>query len=163
MPYEWSSPPQPARHEWSLTLWPYRSLARRDFVLFIAATAALITLPLVAVLGTPILWGLLPFLGLALAGVWIALQASYRSGEVVEELEVDGETARLTRHNPTGERQDWEANRHWISVHLHPTGGPVPNYITLRGGTREVELGAFLDEGERLALYDDLKRAFRPV
>jgi uncharacterized membrane protein len=31
----------------------------------------------------------------------------------------------------------------------------------LRGGDREVEIGAFLDTKERLALYDDLKRALR--
>jgi len=72
---------------------------------------------------------------------------------------VTDETARLLRHNPDKSTQDWTANRYWVSVHLHPTGGPVPNYITLRGGPREVEIGRFLDEAERLALYDDLKRA----
>ena len=48
-----------------------------------------------------------------------------------------------------------------MTVHLHPKGGPVENYITLRGGDREVEIGAFLDVSERLALYGDLKRALR--
>jgi len=57
--------------------------------------------------------------------------------------------------------QEWQANRYWVTVHLHPKGGPVENYITLRGGDREVELGAFLDAEERANLYNELKGAFR--
>lgn len=161
MPYQWSNEPPHQTPIWKLSLWPYRSLLKKDFVLFVGATAALIALPLITVIGTAVLWGLLPFFALALAGIWFALHVSYRRGEVLEELSVTSDTARLTRHNPNGHKQQWKANRHWVSVHLHPTGGPVENYITLRGGEREVELGAFLDASERLALYDDLKRALK--
>lgn len=163
MPYEWSSEPPHQKPDWQLTLWPYRSLLRKDFVLFIGATAALISLPLITVLGTIILWGLLPFFALALAGIWFALHVSYRRGEILEELKVTEDLAQLKRHNPKGPAQEWEANRYWVSVHLHPKGGPVENYITLRGGDREVEIGSFLDAAERLALYDDLKRALKPI
>ena len=163
MPYEWSpdAPPH-SSPDWSLSLWPYRSLLRKDFVLFMGATATIIALPLLVVIGSAVLWGLLPFFAIAFAGLWFALNATYRSGETLEELTVTEDTASLTRHNPKGAAQHWQANRYWVSVHLHPTGGPVTNYITLRGGDREVELGAFLDEAERLALYDDLKRALAP-
>jgi uncharacterized membrane protein len=41
-------------------------------------------------------------------------------------------------------------------VALHEEAGPVPNYVTLRGGDREVEIGAFLSADERAALYDEL-------
>jgi uncharacterized membrane protein len=161
MPYEWT-PPQPAQEShWQLSLWPYRSLLRKDFVLFIGATAALVALPLLTLLGKAVLWGLLPFFLLMIAGVWYALHVSYKRGEVLEELVVDDTEAHLTRHNPKGDIQEWRANRYWVTVHLHPKGGPVENYITLRGGDREVEIGAFLDVGERLALYDELKGAFR--
>lgn len=161
MPYEWSETPPQTASDWSLSLWPYRSLLRKDFVIFIGATMALLSLPLLAVLGSPVLWGLFPFFGLALWGIWFALNVSYKRGEVLEELTVTQDTASLTRHNPDKSFQEWSAKRYWVSVHLHPKGGPVPNYITLRGGPREVELGSFLDEAERLALYDDLKRALK--
>ncbi len=162
MPYEWS-PESPQDHpDWSLALWPYRSLLRRDFVFFMGATAAIISLPMLTVLGTAVLWALLPFFAIMFGGLWYALNLSYRRGEVLEELHVTSDTAHLTRHNPKGQRQTWKANRYWVSVHLHPKGGPVENYITLRGGDREVEIGSFLDAAERLALYDDLKRALRP-
>lgn len=161
MPYEWSQQPPHDTPDWSLSLWPYRSLLRKDFVIFIGATIALLGLPLLAVIGSPVLWGLLPFFALALWGMWFALNVSYKRGEVLEVLTVAGETATLLRQNPDKSQQTWEANRYWVNVSLHPEGGPVPNYITLRGGPREVEIGRFLDEAERLALYDDLKRALQ--
>ncbi|WP_108814749.1 DUF2244 domain-containing protein [Loktanella sp. Alg231-35] len=161
MPYEWSPEPPHQTSNWQLSLWPYRSLLRKEFVLFIAATAVLVALPLITLLGQAVLWGLLPFFALMIAGLWYALHVSYRRGEVLEELTVDDTNAHLTRHNPNGDVQNWEANRYWVTVHLHPKGGPVENYITLRGGDREVEIGAFLDAKERLALFDDLKRAMR--
>ena len=37
--------------------------------------------------------------------------------------------------------------------------GPVPHYVTLRGMGREVEIGTFLSEEERIALYDELNRS----
>ena len=40
----------------------------------------------------------------------------------------------------------------------HEGGGPIPHYITLKGAGREVELGAFLSEEERVALHDDLRK-----
>ncbi len=161
MPIEWSPSPAENPQSWRLTLWPHRSLLRRDFVLFMGATCLLVALPLVVVIGSAILWGLLPFFALMVGGLWYAINVSYRRGEVLEELTVTPDTARLIRHNPNAPRQEWEANRYWVSVHIHPTEGPVKNYITLRGGDREVEIGGFLDEAERLALYDDLKRALK--
>lgn len=161
MPYEWSPEPPQRTPRWHLSLWPYRSLLRKDFVLFMGATALLISLPLVTLVGTAVLWGLLPFFALMFGGLWYALHLSYRRGEVLEELDATEDEVMLVRHDPGGKIRDWSAKRHWVSVHLHPSGGPVENYITLRGGSREVELGSFLDASERLALYDDLKHALR--
>ena len=159
MPYEWLPPNPDLRPapEARLHLWPYRSLPRKGFVLFIGGTCALVLVPMLSVLGSPVLWGILPFFALAIWGMWAALSRSYRDGEIVEDLILSRDSLTLTRHGPRGRRQDWQANPHWVSVQLHPTGGPVPNYLTLRGSGREVELGAFLTEEERLSLRDDLQ------
>jgi len=45
-------------------------------------------------------------------------------------------------------------------VHMHETGGPVPHYVTLSGNGREVEIGAFLSEDERVELFSELKARF---
>lgn len=155
MPYHWLPPEGEIRR---LHLWPHRSLPRKGFVIFIGTTAALIAMPLITVLGSPVLWALLPFLGLAVAGIWWALMRSYRDGEIIEDLVLTRDSMRLTRLGPHGARKDWEGNPYWVQVRLHPTGGPVPNYVTLQGGPREVELGAFLSEEERIALADELRR-----
>lgn len=156
MPYEWIEPPAPTPRR--LHLWPHRSLPKRGFVGFIAITAVLISLPLITVIGSPVLWGLLPFELAAICLLWLGLQRSYRDADLVEELVLEDDHVALTRHGPRGRRQHWEANPHWVRPTLHATAGPVPNYVTLRGGPREVEIGAFLSEEERLALYDDLAR-----
>ncbi|MEJ6477254.1 MAG: DUF2244 domain-containing protein [Octadecabacter sp.] len=164
MPYEWITPatgddaPKAELH-----LWPYRSLLRRDFVIFIAGTAALVALPLVAVLGSPVVWALLPFLLLMLAGIWFALNRSYRDGEIVEELRLWDDHITLTRHTPRKPIQTWEANPHWVRVQAHETGGPVPYYLTLKGGPRDVEIGVFLSEEERRALEWELRRKLRDL
>ncbi len=157
MPYEWLPPAgdSPAR----LHLWPYRSLPRRGFVGFIAATCTLIALPMLTVIGSPVLWGLLPFFLLAVGGVWFALSKSYRDAEIVEELSLRRERLALVRHGPGGKRQEWEASPYWVRLTLHPRGGPVPNYLTLTGEGREVEIGAFLSEDERVTLQPELQRA----
>ena len=158
MPYEWTK-----AHEGSteLHLWPYRSLPRRGMVWFLGLTAALLGLPALVLIGSPVLWGLLPFLLGAIWAIWAALNRSFRDGEIVEVLHLSPDTATLTRHGPRGRRQEWQANPHWVQVTLHATGGPVPNYLTLRGAGREVELGAFLTEAERASLERELRRALK--
>ena len=162
MPYEWSPDPGADRRRWRLTLWPYRSLLRRHFVIFVGATALLAALPLVVLLGQAVLWGLLPFMALTIWGIWYALEVSYRRGEILEVLTVDEQTAHLIRRGRGELPRDWEANRYWVSVHKHHDGGPVEDYLTLRGGPREVEIGAFLDVEERRRLYHELKAALVP-
>jgi uncharacterized membrane protein len=166
MPYEWLPPADPSQaplHQARLHLWPYRSLPRKGFVLFIAGTCALVAVPMLSVLGSPVLWGILPFFILVIGGVWAAIQRSYRDGEIVEDLTLTPDSLTLTRHGPRGKRQDWQANPHWVRVALHPTGGPVPHYLTLIGNGREVELGAFLSEEERIALRDELSHRLAKV
>ena len=154
MPYEWL-PPEGGEDR--LQLWPHRSLDQRGFVWFIGMTAALIAAPLLGILGNPVLWVLLPFLTGAVWSIWFALRKNGRDRDIVEELHLSRDRIRLVRHGPKGRRQDWEANPHWLRVTLHPTGGPVPHYLTLKGEGREVELGAFLSEEERLSLEGELQ------
>lgn len=160
MPYEWLPPENDTQR---LHLWPYRSLPRRGMVWFIGGTAGLLMVPLLAVIGSPVLWGLLPFLLLALGAVWWALEKSYRDAEIIEDLTLTPDEVRLVRHGPRGQRQDWQAKAHWVRVERHETGGPVTHYLTLRGGPREVELGAFLTEKERLALEWELRQRLRAL
>ena len=172
MPYEWVKRPNGApeqsgalsRHDDQLAelhLWPYRSLPRKGFVIFIGLTVAMLALPLLTLLGSFVLWGILPFFALALAGVWWGLSRSYRDGEILEILQLWPDRVELTRHQHNKPEQHWQANPYWVRSHIHPSGGPVPNYLTLKGDGREVEIGAFLSEDERLALRGELDRQLK--
>ena len=157
MPYEWITPaPAPDAPKSELHLWPYRSLTNRGFVTFIAITATFVCLPLLALLGSPVLWGILPFFLAMIWGLWFALRHTWKQGETLEELRLWPDRITLTRHNPKGDIQSWEANPYWVQVADHPKNGPVPHYLTLKGGPREVEIGAFLSEEERISLKDEL-------
>jgi uncharacterized membrane protein len=153
MPYEWTPATDDARH---LRLWPYRSLSETGFVWFIGTTAALIALPLIILIGNTVLWGLLPFVVGAVAAIWWALRSNARNRTILEELSVSRDKIMLTRHNPSGTSQSWQANPFWVRLNVHASGGPVPHYVTLNGNGREVEIGAFLSEEERIALGREL-------
>ena len=154
MPYHWTDGDRGSH----LRLWPHRSLPLGGFAVVILVTAGMISLPLFSVLGTAVLWGLLPFLVAAVWGLWVALRRSYRDGELTEELDLDAHEITLIRRAPGGQAQEWRANPYWVEARLHAEGGPVEDYLTLRGkGVREVELGAFLTPEERQTLGRDLR------
>lgn len=144
-----------------LILTPYKSLTPEGFVWFIAVTAGLISLPLLGILGTSVFWALLPFIVVAVWGIWTALHRSWRDMELAETVMIWDDLIRVERTDPRRPPRDWEANPYWVRMKLHPKGGPVPNYLTLQGGPREVELGAFLTPLERVELKDLLDKTLR--
>ncbi len=158
MPVEWFTADDTAGPATTLHLSPHRSLPLWGFKLVVGATFAAILVPVLPLLGTPVLWGLLPFVMGAVAAIYLALRRSYRDGDLSEVLQWRPDRVTLTRRDPDGRTRDWEANPHWVSVAIHERGGPVADYVTLRGGGREVEIGAFLSQDERRSLYDDLVR-----
>ena len=156
MPYRWT-PPAPDGLL-VLTLWPHRPLTPTGFVTFIATTTTLLALPILALLGQPALWFVLAFAAPAVWAIWTALRRTSRDasrGEVLT-LTSDRLTIEHTLHPPP---RRWETNPYWVQVRLNPTGGPVPDYLTLKGRDREVELGAFLTPDERQALAAELRTA----
>jgi uncharacterized membrane protein len=159
MPYEWTTPPHTPHQE--MRLWPHQSLPAKGFAAFVLATFTLIMIPTFTLLGTKLLWGLLPFVLMAVAGIYIALQSNYKSRQITEVLTLDTEMARLTHTTPKGEVKEWQCNRYWTKVTKYETDGPIPHYVTLRGEGREVEIGAFLSEEERVALFEDLERSLK--
>ncbi|MGH1414347.1 MAG: DUF2244 domain-containing protein [Pelagimonas sp.] len=160
MPYRWTTSPADTDTA-ELHLWPYNALKPEGFAAMVLGFFTFAMMPLFAVLGTRLFWGLLPFMVAATGALYYALRKNRLDRQVIEVLTLTPDLTRLT-HNPTkGAVQSWEAQTYWVKLSLHPTGGPVPNYVTLKGGGREVELGAFLSEDERTALYAELSERIR--
>ena len=162
MPYQWTSAPDETPQR--LHLWPHNSLPARGHEAFVLATFAMILIPIVTLLGSPLLWGLLPFALLAVWGMHTALRRNRQARQISEVLTLDADAAQLTRTEPSGAVREWGCNRYWTTITKYEKDGPIPHYVTLKGMGREVEIGAFLSEDERVALYDELLRAWaRPV
>jgi len=171
MPYEWNPPlsaapplDAPGHADGAppiaeLHLWPYRSLPKRGFAFLIGMAYVLLLIPVSAFIGTVAIWWLLIPGLIAIAGLWWFIEKSFRDAEILEELEIWPDHIRLTRHGPHKAYAEWEANPYWVTVEMHHRGGPVIDYLTLKGGPREVEIGAFLHESERPALRDEIARA----
>ena len=140
----------------TIELWPYNSLKPNGFVFFLSATFALIALPLFNMLGTKAFWGLFPFLFITLMGIWFALRKSLRDRQIIEQLTLYKEELVLIRQDPNGEQKEWVCSPYWAKLTIYDKEGPVPNYITLRGNGREVELGSFLGEEERKELFGEV-------
>jgi len=165
MPYVWTHRPDdsPATDQplAMARLWPHRSLPLPGFAAVMGFTFVMILIPTIPLIGTPVFWGLLPFLMGAVFALYYFVMRNYRDGELVEELTLWTDRMSLIRHNPRSPDQTWESNPYWVRLALHADKGPVRNYLTLRGGSREVELGAFLSPEERAALFDELDRLLK--
>ncbi len=157
MPYRWTPDTTEAAAQ-ELRLWPHNSLPPEGFAAMVLGFFLFATIPLYGLLGTVLLWGVLPFVLAATAALYYALRRNGRDRQILEVLTVTPERCHLTRTNPRGDVQDWESNTYWVQVACHERGGPVPYYVTLKGAGREVEIGAFLSEDERRDLYEDLTR-----
>ncbi|WP_170464261.1 DUF2244 domain-containing protein [Ruegeria arenilitoris] len=158
MPYRWN---HTSSSEQELRLWPHNSLPPRWAMRVVFSVFLFGLIPLMAVLGSVLLWGLLPFMLVTVLGLWLAIQSNYKARSVFEVLTLTGTQAHLVQHHPRRGPQEWTCNRHWARPEMHEHGGPVPHYVTLNGGGREVEIGAFLSEEERIALYDELTKKLR--
>ncbi|MEL6477330.1 MAG: DUF2244 domain-containing protein [Pseudomonadota bacterium] len=147
-----------------VTLWPNRSMtqAQRKTAFILAICG--FSLPLIPLWGTHAFWGLLPFPLIALAMLWAGFRRNDRDGTLCEELTLWRDEIRVERRDPGGRVRRWAADPFRVRVALHEDARPE-NYLTLTGGSREIELGAFLSPEERLGLKDELDaalvRAFR--
>tara|TARA_B110000261_G_scaffold419_1_gene437 strand:- start:624 stop:1025 length:402 start_codon:yes stop_codon:yes gene_type:complete len=123
-------------------------------------TAALMVLSILALLDNGVMWIIAAALGTALIAIWVALKASWRRGTVREELAIWIDKVHLRRIDPDGSCQVWQANPYWVDVEMQQTGGPVPNYPTLCGRGRTVEIGSLLSEQSRPELAQYLQDTF---
>lgn len=130
-------------------------------MILIAATAGF-SLPLAAVAGTAAFWGLLPFCIGGLGVLWAGLSRSDRDGRLREELTLWRDEIRVERREPSGKVLRWQAFPGFVHAHIR-TRGPVPAYLTLTGGGREIELGRALTPEERIDLKAELEKALAPL
>lgn len=146
------------RPVYRVELWPNQSLTRPVLQWFLGISAAFLILPLLFVTGTSVFWGLIPFLLLAFFGIWFAIRRNGRNLMLSETLWIWRDEVRVERSEPNGRVLRWQAEPFRTRVQLHKDA-KIEDYLTLSGGGRVIELGAFLAPEERVALADEIERA----
>jgi len=103
MPYTWNDTPNDTSE---LRLWPHQSLPAYGFAATILGIFALSTIPLYGLIGTVLLWGILPFMLIALGAMWYALRRNERDLQIMEVLTLTHDDLHLLRETVRGDRQD---------------------------------------------------------
>ncbi len=146
-------------------LWPNRSLSHRGFRNVMLLAGLGLAVPMIALIGTPVTWALLPFVIVTLASLHFAFRRNYADGRLREVLTIWRDELRIERREPRGKVLRWLADPLKVRVRVYESG-KVEKYLTLSAAGREIELGAFLSPEEREALAleveDALGRAIRP-
>ena len=137
---------------------PNHSLTARSAVLFYLSIVAM---PLVIASAFTMagFWPILPFAGLEVAALGVALYWSMRKTRVRELIRVDERNVLIRTHRP-GKNREYEFLRYWTQIKLvRPKATYWPSRLILRSKGRSVEIGSFLTDDER----DDLKRRLSEV
>ena len=143
---------------YSVELWPNQSLTRTGLKWFLGISAAFLMFPLVSIGGTTVFWGLVPFLLLAFLGMWYAIRRNGRNLSMSEKLWIWRDEVRVERREANGRRLRWQAEPMRVRLRIHKDAA-IEDYLTLSGGGRVIELGAFLAPEERVALADEIESA----
>lgn len=143
---------------YQVELWPNQSLTKPGLYWFLGISAAFLIFPLVALAGTGAFWGLVPFLALAFFGIWFAIRRNAKNLRLSETLSIWSDEVRVERLDPNGRTRRWQADPVKVRVRIHKDAR-IEDYLTMTGGGREIELGAFLSPEERVSLADEIESA----
>ncbi|MBA1148701.1 DUF2244 domain-containing protein [Ectothiorhodospiraceae bacterium WFHF3C12] len=135
---------------WRQTVWLYLSLVVTSLAVALFFTA----------LG---FWPVLPFAGLELTALGAALYVSARRGAVREVIRISETAVTVERglHRPETRHS---FDRYWSVVELsRPRSEWYASRLFIRSGTRALELGEFLQDGERRELARELTQIIGPM
>lgn len=138
---------------------PNRSLSRRGLHVLLGVVVAFNLMIAVFLLGVgaPLV---LPFLGLDVAAIWLALNASFKAAERRERVRVTAEAITVSREDEKGARVVWTSPTAFTGVDLDQPGEHEAR-VRLRIYRRRLTLARALSPPERVEFAAALRRAIR--
>jgi uncharacterized membrane protein len=147
----------PARLD--VVLYPNRSLGTTGFAVLMAAIVLVS-----AAIGAGFMmigaWPVTGFLGLDVLLVYLAFRWNYRQARRVEFVRLDGDGLSVRRLDPDGRAQSWRFEPYWVRIGLEQVGRH-DRRLVLRSHGRQLTIGSFLTQDERLELAQALEAALR--
>jgi uncharacterized membrane protein len=105
-------------------------------------------------------WPVTGFLGLDVLLVYLAFRWNYRQARRAEFVRLDPDGLSVRRLEPDGRAQSWRFEPYWVRVSLEQVGRH-DRRLVLRSHGRQVVIGAFLTQDERLELARALEAALQ--
>jgi len=143
---------------------PNRSLSERGFVILIAFITLVNVASAIVFLNKGAAM-IVPFLGLDLVAIIVAFVVSYRSGQIIERVQVSSAEIRVTWESPKAQRLVWESATAFTRVTTERDEEDRVMALRLSLSGRETPVAAALSPGERgefaKALEDAIWRARR--
>jgi len=138
---------------------PNRSLSRTGMHVLLSVVIAfnLLIAIFLLVLGAP---PVLPFLGLDVLAIWLALRASFRAAERRERVRVTAEAVTVSREDERGARVVWTSPTAFTGVDLDQPDEHEAR-VRLRIYRKRLTLARALSPPERVAFADALRQAIR--
>ena len=149
----------PATARLDVVLYPNRSLGATGFAVLMAAIV-LVSATVGAGFMMVGAWPVTGFLGLDVVLVWLAFRWNYRQARRAEFVRLDREGLCVRRVEPDGRSHSWRFEPYWVRVVLEQVGRH-DRRLVLRSHGRELTIGAFLTQDERLELARALEAALR--
>lgn len=101
-------------------------------------------------------WPVLPFAGIEVAALWLALRHLQRHIADEERLEIGDSQVTLTRTS-CGHQESWEFPRYWLQLRTEKSRYPASTRLFIRSHGREVEIGRLLTERQKQELASALR------
>lgn len=145
--------PRPVR----FVLSPHRSLSRPGFIVLMACIGGVSFVAgiVFAMLGA---WPVVGFFGLDVLLIWYAFHRNYRSGRMLETIDIADGRLTLTHVDVRGAHQRTELAAAWADVRLGRAENGRPR-LALASHGREQEFGTFLTDEEKFELVPALRDA----
>ncbi|WP_419319302.1 DUF2244 domain-containing protein [Caulobacter sp. ErkDOM-E] len=136
---------------------PNRSLSRRGLRVLLGVVVACNLMIAVFLLGVgaPLV---LPFLGLDVAAIWLALNASFKAAERRERVRVTAQSITVSREDEKGARVVWTSPTAFTGVDLDQPGEHEAR-VRLRIHRRRLTVARALSPPERVEFAAALRRA----
>jgi uncharacterized membrane protein len=136
---------------------PNRSMSRRGLhvVLGVMIAFNLMVAVFLLVVGAP---PVLPFLGLDVLAVWLALRASFRAAERAERVRVTAEAVTVSREDAKGARVIWTSPTAFTRVGVDQPGEHETR-VRLMMSRKRLTLARALSPSERVDFARALERA----
>ena len=103
-------------------------------------------------------WPVVAFFGLEVGLIYIAFLSSYRSGRLVEKIQLGQKELVIIRQFPNGQVQEWRFVPYWVRVTLEISSFH-DSHLVLSSHGHQVSLGKFITVEERQELAIALRNA----